>query len=126
MDRGERLVLSRNIHFFWTPEGEMQLSGSISRPDLDISPETVRLLHLFAEPRSVEGALATWPEDGEAPELLVAVVDALREAGALVPAEAEPELAPGWNAQPRIHADMLEDMVRTLSLRTAIERHANG
>jgi SAM-dependent methyltransferase len=126
MDGGERLVVSRNIHLFWTPEGEMRLSGSISRPDLDISPETVRLLHLFAEPRLTESVLAAWPGDGEEPDLLAAAVEALREAGALVPAEGEADLATGWNAEPRIHADMLEDMVRTLSFRTAIERHAPG
>ncbi|HEU5106703.1 MAG TPA: 50S ribosomal protein L11 methyltransferase [Solirubrobacterales bacterium] len=126
MSEDQRLVLSRNIHLFWTTEGALRLGGSISRDDLDVSPATVNLLHLFAQPQSVAAVLSEWSGGPEKSGSVAAAIAGLREAGALVPADGEAELAPGWNAQPHVHLEMLEDVVRTLSFARAIERQAPG
>lgn len=129
MDWDAFYIISGSLRLEISPAGKLVLSGSPSRKPQEAQLDSIPVLLGFAtgaRPRDVFNRLQ---QDWEIDEAGFAeVVEAMAEQELLVPAGGEegPPLPDQGFGSVRAHFVMLKDLVRVLSYRSAIERHARG
>jgi protein arginine N-methyltransferase 1 len=123
-------IVSRSLTLEIARDGRLAATTSVSRRPQEVDLDAVPVLKSFATGTTPRAALEYLQRDWELEENGFAeIVGVMLEQGLLTPADvtAEALLQPeqGFGSV-RPHLGMLRDLVRVLSYRAAIERHAPG
>lgn len=120
-------VVSRAITFQVAPDGNVLATGSILRPHLTLTWESVQFLGLFALPRSIRDVFVEASASGCTEADFRHAIAVLIDANLILnrsTAQALPSM--GQFASARDHHTMLRDVPRVMAYKTAIDRHVAG
>ena len=134
MDWDAPYVVSRSLTLEISPAGKLVLAGSLSRVPQVMELDALPVLLGFATRATPREVFQRLQEDWELEETgFGEVVDAMSEQQFLTPlqgdgteAAGDPLLTERGFGSARPHFTMLKDLIRVLSYRSAIERHARG
>ncbi|HKI04679.1 MAG TPA: 50S ribosomal protein L11 methyltransferase [Thermoanaerobaculia bacterium] len=133
MDWDARYVVSRSLTLEVSPAGKLVLAGSLSRVPQVMELDALPVLLGFAASATPREVFTRLQQDWEIEEAgFGEVVEAMSAQQFLTPLQGDgtvaesPALTDRGFGSARLHFTMLKDLIRVLSYRSAIERHAQG